>query len=229
MRIVYAFRRTTFYPDPGREGDLPPKEVRGAFLRKVKEIGFEGLELAVPRTGEDAWSARAPLETDPTVSGPHERPARRARPVGETALEHRILGEDCRRLCGERLIRTEPEQRKSVACGAVQGAQTAVVVVLPPETVLAATAAESRSRLTRRFLPARLAGQFAHGKGDEQRPRSAPADVVRRVRDVATDERRSPARQAAAGDLVQANDPGRGFINRRIGKNRGGFRAHASW
>src|SRR5437016_6595313 len=52
MRIVYAFRRTAFYPDPGREGDLPPEEVRGAFLRKVKEIGFDSLELAVPHTGE---------------------------------------------------------------------------------------------------------------------------------------------------------------------------------
>src|SRR5713226_4442548 len=52
MRIVYAFRRSTLYPDPGREAELPPKEVRGAFLRKVKEIGFEGLELAVPHTGE---------------------------------------------------------------------------------------------------------------------------------------------------------------------------------
>ena len=52
MRIVYAFRRSALYPDPGREAELPPKEARGGFLRKVKEIGFEGLELAVPRSGE---------------------------------------------------------------------------------------------------------------------------------------------------------------------------------
>jgi sugar phosphate isomerase/epimerase len=63
MRIVYAFRRTTFYPDPGREAELPPKEVRGAFLRKVKEIGFEGLELAVPRSGEaEARALRREVE-----------------------------------------------------------------------------------------------------------------------------------------------------------------------
>src|SRR5207237_949421 len=42
MRVVYAFRRSALYPDPGREAELPPKEARPAFLRKVKEIGFEG-------------------------------------------------------------------------------------------------------------------------------------------------------------------------------------------
>ena len=63
MRIVYAFRRTTFYPDHGHEAELPPKEVRGAFLRKVKEIGFEGLELAVPRSGEaEARALRREVE-----------------------------------------------------------------------------------------------------------------------------------------------------------------------
>ena len=63
MRIVYAFRRTTFYPDHGHEAELPPKEVRGAFLRKVKEIGFEGLELGVPRSGEaEARALRREVE-----------------------------------------------------------------------------------------------------------------------------------------------------------------------
>jgi sugar phosphate isomerase/epimerase len=63
MRIVYAFRRTAFYPDPGREGELPPEEVRRPFLRKVREVGFEGLELAVPRTGEaEARELRRELE-----------------------------------------------------------------------------------------------------------------------------------------------------------------------
>lgn len=52
MRIVYAFRRTAFYPDPGREAELPPREVRGPFLRKVEEVGFEGLELAAPHGSE---------------------------------------------------------------------------------------------------------------------------------------------------------------------------------
>jgi sugar phosphate isomerase/epimerase len=52
MRIVYAFRRTAFYPDPGLEGELPPREVRRAFFSKVREAGFEGLELAVPHGSE---------------------------------------------------------------------------------------------------------------------------------------------------------------------------------
>jgi sugar phosphate isomerase/epimerase len=63
MRIVYAFRRSALYPDPGREAELPPKEARGGFLRKAREIGFEGLELAVPRGGEaEARELRRELE-----------------------------------------------------------------------------------------------------------------------------------------------------------------------
>src|SRR5690242_13939527 len=63
MRIVYAFRRSALYPDPGREAELPPKEARVPFLRRVKESGFEGLELAVPRAGEaEARELRRELE-----------------------------------------------------------------------------------------------------------------------------------------------------------------------
>ena len=63
MRIVYAFRGARFYPDPGREGELPLGEARGAFLRKVKEIGFDALELAVPQAGEaEARELRRVLE-----------------------------------------------------------------------------------------------------------------------------------------------------------------------
>jgi sugar phosphate isomerase/epimerase len=52
MRIVYAFRRSALYPDPGREAELPAREARRPFLRKAKEAGFDGLELAVPSAGE---------------------------------------------------------------------------------------------------------------------------------------------------------------------------------
>ena len=46
MRIVYAFRRSNLFlfHRPGH-GSLPPKEVRSEFLAKVKDAGFEGLEL----------------------------------------------------------------------------------------------------------------------------------------------------------------------------------------
>jgi sugar phosphate isomerase/epimerase len=54
MAIIYAFRGTRFFPDVGREGVLPPREVRGAFLRAVKGLGFEGVELPQPGEGEDA-------------------------------------------------------------------------------------------------------------------------------------------------------------------------------
>jgi sugar phosphate isomerase/epimerase len=63
MRIVYAFRRSALFPDPGREADLPPMEARSAFLRKVKESGFDGLEVAAPHTGEaEARELRRELE-----------------------------------------------------------------------------------------------------------------------------------------------------------------------
>jgi sugar phosphate isomerase/epimerase len=63
MRIVNAFRRSAVYPDPGREAELPVEEARSAFLRKVKEIGFEGIELSVPRGGEtEARELRRELE-----------------------------------------------------------------------------------------------------------------------------------------------------------------------
>ena len=49
MKIIYAFRRTVFYPQHTGSGtELPPGDVRVPFLRKVKEMGFEGLELGVP-------------------------------------------------------------------------------------------------------------------------------------------------------------------------------------
>jgi sugar phosphate isomerase/epimerase len=62
MPFTYAFRRTTFYPDPGLQLELPPKEIRGKFLRKVKEIGFDGLELGVPSSEAAARELRRELE-----------------------------------------------------------------------------------------------------------------------------------------------------------------------
>jgi sugar phosphate isomerase/epimerase len=63
MPIVYAFRRSALYPDPGREAELPPKETRRPFLLKVRETGFEGMELAVPHGGEtEARELRRELE-----------------------------------------------------------------------------------------------------------------------------------------------------------------------
>jgi sugar phosphate isomerase/epimerase len=49
MKIAYAFRRSVFYPHQG--GDLPSKELRPRFLRKAREVGFEGIELGVGSYG----------------------------------------------------------------------------------------------------------------------------------------------------------------------------------
>ena len=48
MKIAYAFRRTAFYPYDGGTGwEVPPPEVRGAYLRAVRELGFEGIEIGL--------------------------------------------------------------------------------------------------------------------------------------------------------------------------------------
>jgi sugar phosphate isomerase/epimerase len=49
MKIAYAFRRCTFYPN--QEAELPLESAaRRTFLKKVKSLGFDGVELsaAVP-------------------------------------------------------------------------------------------------------------------------------------------------------------------------------------
>ena len=68
MKISYAYRRMAYYPFQGsaRWDMLPPKEVRGAWLQEVREIGFEGIEIstAQARGGgeEDTRELRKELE-----------------------------------------------------------------------------------------------------------------------------------------------------------------------
>ncbi len=67
MKIAYAFRRTAFHPYTGGTGwEVPPPEVREAFLRKVREIGFEGIEIGlgqgVGRTEAEVRELRRELE-----------------------------------------------------------------------------------------------------------------------------------------------------------------------
>ena len=52
MKIIYAFRRTVFHPHMGGGLELPSNEMRVPFLRKVKEMGFDGLELGVSNAPE---------------------------------------------------------------------------------------------------------------------------------------------------------------------------------
>jgi sugar phosphate isomerase/epimerase len=51
MSLIYAFRRTTLFPRTDTGNELP-SEGRTAYLRAVKALGFEGLELGVPRGGD---------------------------------------------------------------------------------------------------------------------------------------------------------------------------------
>lgn len=62
MKLIYAFRGRTFYPfhqETAFPVHLPPPEVRAAWLRKVREIGFEGLEL-----GLEDLAGRSSAEVD---------------------------------------------------------------------------------------------------------------------------------------------------------------------
>ncbi|HVC32022.1 MAG TPA: sugar phosphate isomerase/epimerase family protein [Chloroflexota bacterium] len=46
MKIAYAFRRSAFHPYVGDDWNLPGREVRGAWLKKVQSFGFDGIEIA---------------------------------------------------------------------------------------------------------------------------------------------------------------------------------------
>lgn len=48
VKISYAPRRAAFYPYDGGTGwEVPPKEVRQAYLRKVHDLGFAGIEIGL--------------------------------------------------------------------------------------------------------------------------------------------------------------------------------------
>ena len=50
MKLIYAFRGRTFYPFHQKTPfpvHLPPPEVRTGWLSKVRDVGFEGLELGL--------------------------------------------------------------------------------------------------------------------------------------------------------------------------------------
>lgn len=61
MKLAYAFRRTTFYPYAGGTGwEIPPPEVRERYLRTVRDLGFEGIEIGYGQgVGTDEASIRA--------------------------------------------------------------------------------------------------------------------------------------------------------------------------
>ena len=58
MKFAYAFRRESWYPHFGPRGTkLVPADLRASWLKKVKSLGFDGLEIsAVHPDGDDANS-----------------------------------------------------------------------------------------------------------------------------------------------------------------------------
>ena len=54
MKISYAYRRMTYYPFQGSSSWelLPPKEARAGWLRKVRALGFEGIEISATQALE---------------------------------------------------------------------------------------------------------------------------------------------------------------------------------
>ena len=62
MKIGYAFRRNVFYPFHDGPPGLPPTDLLDGYLAKLREIGFEGVELpgaSVSGLFEDAAKALA--------------------------------------------------------------------------------------------------------------------------------------------------------------------------
>ncbi len=68
MKISYAYRRMTYYPYRGATNwdMLPPREMRDRWLTRVREIGFEGIEISAAQargSGEhDTRELRQELE-----------------------------------------------------------------------------------------------------------------------------------------------------------------------
>jgi len=172
-------------------GARPPDQL-GARKQEV-------LVEVVPGAGEDAGRARAPLETG-------DLPTWRPRPVGQAVLPDRVASEDSCGRGAERVVGLETTQGQRVARSAVERPHAAVIVVLPPETVLSAPAAQGCGRLACRLFPTRLAGPLAHSQGREQRPRCAPHDVVGRIADVGPEERVKIVRERGAGGEPEGDE-----------------------
>ncbi|MGH2461423.1 MAG: hypothetical protein ACRDIY_21410, partial [Chloroflexota bacterium] len=57
MKIAYAFRRANLFPYVGDAWNLPGREVRATWLRRVHDLGFDGIEIANNAVGGPSASA----------------------------------------------------------------------------------------------------------------------------------------------------------------------------
>src|SRR5437773_11563278 len=99
------------------------------------QLGSSQQQLFVevlPGAGDDTRRTGAPLEASVAICTSEPR-TRRTGPVGETSLAEGRTGEHARRVSGKRVVWLETEQGKRIAGSTVNCAETAVIVVLPPE------------------------------------------------------------------------------------------------
>ena len=89
MKIAYAFRRSTFYPDPGEARSLPDGPARSRYLQSVADIGFDGLELGLEAFGGLGATQQSVLETREELEA-HGAPCVAVRAGG--ALSHPNVG-----------------------------------------------------------------------------------------------------------------------------------------
>ena len=47
MKFCYAFRRFSDYPFLGNAFDMDPERITPKFLKRVKNMGFDGIELGI--------------------------------------------------------------------------------------------------------------------------------------------------------------------------------------
>ncbi len=62
MKIAYAMRRSVFYPYRYEHlfpVFLPPEEIRASYLKKVRSMGFDGIELGIPEAAGADVSEKA--------------------------------------------------------------------------------------------------------------------------------------------------------------------------
>src|SRR5579862_2809114 len=59
MKVTYAFRRAMVYPYDGPPFIFPAREVRPAWLRKIRSLGFEGIEVGLDAAGGEVTEASA--------------------------------------------------------------------------------------------------------------------------------------------------------------------------
>jgi hypothetical protein len=106
------------------------------------------------------------------------------------------------------LIRPKPQQGEGVSGSAVQRAQAAVVVILPPHPIVTTTRAARQPRLARRLHPPRLPRPLVHCERCQQRSGCPPTDGVRRVGNVAPNEGAQIVRECCVGASRQATSSG---------------------